>query len=169
MSASKPSNEIETGSLIKVLLAINRYQRGIRIIVIERIFATPNSHFFWSKIRWRHSLLDHSFYLNSWLMQTTLLRQDRGAHRPPQSTQLSRHQEQFLVDRSRITWRNWSLLKSEKAFAVCLAQNFFEILIKRTLNSNLNHNINIMNWCWAPRSKWMSKKFCGPAELILKR
>ena len=43
--------------LRRTRLAINLFQRGIRIIVIEEIFATSISLFFWSKLSCVNSFL----------------------------------------------------------------------------------------------------------------
>jgi hypothetical protein len=60
MRASKPSYEIKNRCrCAELLLAINLFQRGIRIIVIEEIFATSISLFFWSKLSCANSFLIH--------------------------------------------------------------------------------------------------------------
>jgi len=58
MRASKPSYEIKNRCrCAELVLAINLFQRGIRIIVIEEIFATSISLFFWSKLSCANSFL----------------------------------------------------------------------------------------------------------------
>jgi len=48
--------------------------------VIEEIFATPISLFFWSKLSCANQFLDSPFYCDCWWVQTTLLREDRWSH-----------------------------------------------------------------------------------------